>query len=81
MSDRDAPIDFADVARRIEALPRDEQEVVLEVLRSAERGLADYGPLDVDDGRDWHHEAFQEHRDAVFYLACESIRMRRRNGV
>ena len=45
-----------------------------------ERGADIYGPLDVTvDGRDWHEEAAQEHRDLLVYMsACEVARQHRR---
>lgn len=75
----DAPLDVLDIANRIAALPRDEQEVLLLVLKGAETGLVNYGALDLDnDDRDWEAEALAEHRDAVFYLAADLIKRRRR---
>ncbi len=77
----DAPLDTLDIAQRIAALPRDEQEVLLMVLQGAEQGLAQYGALDLDaDERDLEMEALAEHRDACFYLAADIIRRKRRRG-
>jgi len=77
----DAPLDVIDIARRIESLPRDEQEVLLLVLEGAERGLSAYGALDLDgDERDWEAEALAEHRDACFYMAASLVKRRRQRG-
>lgn len=77
----DAPLDTLDIARRIEALPRDEQEVLLLVLEGAERGCDQYGPLDIDgDRRDFLIESLQESRDDLFYRTAELIRLRRQRG-
>lgn len=77
----DAPLDVLDIAQRIAALPRDEQEVLLLVLEGAERGLSQYGALDLDtEERDLEAEALAEHRDAVFYLAADIVRRKRRRG-
>jgi len=75
----DAPLDIADLARRIEALPHDEREVIVEVLCGLEQGLEVYGALSIDhDARDFERELFAEVRDGLVYAAIRMIQRRRR---
>ena len=74
----DAPLDILDIARRIEALPADEQAIVISALEGCENGLKIYGTMSVDtDRRDWGSEAVEELRDCVVYLTAEVLRLRR----
>lgn len=51
---------------------------VLEVMQSRlERGHAEYGALDVRDGRDWRIQRAEELVDAEMYGAFEIVRARR----
>ena len=52
----------------------DEIRAVDDFLSGLERGADTYGPLDVTvDGRDWHEEAAQEHRDLLVYLSAGEV--------
>lgn len=75
----DEPLDIVGICERISALPRDEQEVLVNVLEGMERGLEVYGALSIDhDSRNWDDEMYQEIRDSLAYVAIRMIQKRRR---
>lgn len=65
------------LAERIERLPADERAILEALLDRLEQGRADYGPWQVDDGRDNVAEAFDEILDAMHYTAAGLVRLKR----
>jgi len=65
------------LAERIERLPADERTILESLLDRLEQGRADYGPWQVDDGRDNVAEAFDEILDAMHYTAAGLVRLKR----
>ena len=65
------------LAERIERLPADERAILDILLDRLEQGRADYGPWQVDDGRDNVAEAFDEILDAMHYTAAGLVRLKR----
>lgn len=59
-------------------LPGDARDIADMSLERLQKGSEDYGPWDVEDGRDWGLEALEELADAAHYLMAELIRFRRR---
>jgi len=68
------------LAERIEQLPADERAILEALLDRLEQGRADYGPWQVDDGRNNVAEAFDEILDAMHYAAAGLVRLRRKAG-
>lgn len=55
-------------------LEQQELELIILVAGRLRTGGVQYGPLNVDDGRDWKQEAKEELLDAVVYLTCDLMR-------
>lgn len=67
-----------ELARIAAELNEEEGEVLLLVARGLAVGRRAYGPMDLaGDRRDFLEEALQEHRDALVYLAAETLHLRR----
>lgn len=66
-----------DMAARIEQLPEDERAILDILLTRLEQGREDYGPWNVEDGRDYREEAFSEVLDGLHYCAAGLVRLRR----
>jgi DNA polymerase III subunit epsilon len=62
---------------RFSSLAGDEQELCEELLARLERGRGVYGPWQVEDGRDYPNETFEEVLDALHYVAAELVKRRR----
>ncbi len=65
------------LANRITALPADERAILESLVGRMEAGRRQYGPWNVDDGRDYPSEAFEEIVDALHYCAAELVRRSR----
>ncbi|MGI5865486.1 MAG: exonuclease domain-containing protein [Myxococcales bacterium] len=63
------------LGRRVAGLVADERPIVEALLDRIEGGRADYGPWEVDDGRDYRAEAFAEVIDGLHYCAAELVRL------
>ena len=59
------------------ALPEMERKVVDHIVARLHLGLRQYGPLKVDDPRDWRAEARDEIYDAIVYRALDSMHVDR----
>ena len=58
--------------------PTDEEEVIRYVKGRLNKGLEQYGTLDItEDNRDYVHEALEEALDMAVYLACQLIKIKR----
>lgn len=64
----------------IMALEADERAMVETLLERLHQGRREYGPWQVDDGRDNPREALEEVVDALNYCAAELVRLRRKEG-
>ncbi|MDY0004494.1 MAG: hypothetical protein RBU30_24575 [Polyangia bacterium] len=67
------------LAERIGRLQGDEQQILEVILDRLEQGQDDYGPWQVEDGRDYGEEAFTEVIDGLHYCAAGLVRLRRRS--
>ena len=67
----------AEIHRLVDRLAGDEVAVALQALRRLDTGRETYGPLRVDDGREWTEETLQELLDSVWYMTAELVRRRR----
>lgn len=50
-----------------------EQDVLLYIAERIHQGREVYGPLDVNDGRDWREERKQEAADWLVYRMIEEV--------
>ena len=73
-------IDPISLIERIERLNEDEREVLFVILDRLEMGRANYGPLDLEDGRDWEAEWLDEAIDGFAYAAMRTVQIRRRRS-
>lgn len=62
---------------RITELQGDERQIADAVLSRMGTGRRQYGPWDVNDGRDYPSEAYEEVLDGLHYVAAELVRRRR----
>jgi len=53
-----------------------EMEVLALIAERLSMGRNQYGPLDVNDGRDWEMEALEEALDGCAYLASAILKLR-----
>ena len=60
---------------KIMGLRKDERAIVEALLDRLEQGRKDYGPWNVDDGRNYPKEALAEVIDALHYCAAELVRL------
>jgi hypothetical protein len=71
---------LSDLSTLLKRLNDDEREVLLSVAKRLAMGREVYGPLSIEhDPREWRREAHEEFLDGAIYLACETIRKRRRS--
>jgi hypothetical protein len=73
--------DLSELSAVLEKLPETERAIAMRVsLMTAKRllvGLTVYGPLDINDGRDWVQEGLAEHVDGAVYAVAETMRRER----
>jgi len=62
------------IVARIEALQADERTIIETLLDRMERGRETYGPWNVNDGRDYRAEVFEEIIDALHYCAAGLVK-------
>ena len=65
----------ATLGARLGALNADENSIAEKVIARLEQGRREYGPWDVNDGRDYKGEALEEVIDALHYCGAQLLRM------